>query len=343
VRPRGVGRSRRKDANACETPAHGAKPIGVHGEPGLVEDLSLLGVGRLDCAGVALERGVRGAEQQHPGPGDGERDTVPVDRDRERRIPAAVALEHEVRASAQRHRRSRPRVLELPDRVDPRPRGVYDDARADLHHLARQGVAHVGDRAAVEPHQLDSVQHDGASVGGAAEIRQTQPRIVGLGVGIEAGGAKAVEPQRRDESRGGRRRDHSAALGDGTRQTRVRPERAADRNSPVRAAPIDRKDEVERPNEVGRHEAVERAHLSLSLADEAEMAETQVAKPAVDELRRRARRSRSEVVALDECDAEPVPRRDLGDSGADDPAADDEQVEPLCPQALECERPLRHA
>ena len=73
------------------------------------------------------------------------------------------------------------------------------------------------------------------------------------------------------------------------------------------------------------------------------MAEPQVAQPAVDQLRRRARRARGEVVALDESDPEPVPGGHLGDARADDPAADDEEIEPLTPQALEGERALRHA
>jgi hypothetical protein len=58
----------------------------------------------------------------------------------------------------------------------------------------------------------------------------------------------------------------------------------------------------------------------------------------MDELRRRARRPRREVVALDECDREAVARGQLGHAGADDPAADDEQVEAFRPQPLEARR-----
>ena len=76
-------------------------------------------------------------------------------------------------------------------------------------------------------------------------------------------------------------------------------------------------------------------HLGERLTNEAEVAEPEVAQPAVDQLRRRARRARCEVVALDEHDPEPVPGSDLGDAGSDDPAAHDEQVEPPCSQALE--------
>ena len=148
--------------------------------------------------------------------------------------------------------------------------------------------------------------------------------------GVEACGAKAVEPERRDESHRSRRRDHPPPLRDGARQTRVRPERATDRNAPVRAAAVDREHELQRRDEMGGDVAAEGVHLGERLADEAEMPEAQVAKPAVDQLRRRARRARGEVVALDDRDVQPVPGSDLGDAGADDPAADDEEVEPPC-------------
>ena len=100
---------------------------------------------------------------------------------------------------------------------------------------------------------------------------------------------------------------------------------------------------MQRPDEMRRDDPAERMHLGERLPDEAEVAKSQVAQPAVDELRRCTRCARREVVALDENDPEPVPRRDLGDSGADDPAADDEQIEPFTAQALEGERALRHA
>ena len=203
-------------------------------------------MGRLDSAGIALERGVRGSEQEHVRPGDRESDAVPVDRDRQRGIPPAVSLEDEVRTPAQGHGRARPRILEPPDRVDPRPGRVDDGTRADIQRLVRENVAYLSDRPALETDQLDPVQHDRAGVGGAAEIRQTQPRIVGLRVRIETGGAEAVQPQRGDELRGGRGRDHAAALGDSPRQAGVRPESAADRDPSVRAAPVDREHEVER-------------------------------------------------------------------------------------------------
>ena len=125
-----------------------------------------------------------------------------------------------MRSSAQGHRGARPRILQPPDLVDPRPGGVHDGAAADLHRLAGERVAHLGDRPALEADQLDAVEHDTAGVGRAAQVREAEPRVVGLGVRIETRRPEAVEPQRRDELRGGRRRDHAAALGDGARQAR---------------------------------------------------------------------------------------------------------------------------
>ena len=67
--------------------------------------------------------------------------------------------------------------------------------------------------------------------------------------------------------------------------------------------------------------------LVMRLAHEPDVAEPQVAEAAVDQLRRRARRRAREVALVDERDREPVRRRRLRDAGADDPAADHEQVE----------------
>ena len=328
--------------DAGEAGADGAERVDVQRERSLLEDLSFLGRGRRDRAGVALEGAVRRPDEEASRPGDGEGDTRPVDRDRDRRAPAAVALEHEVRAPAQRHRRACPRILQPPDVVDPRPGGVDDGAHADLERLPGQRVSELGDRPALEPGELDPVEHGRARVGRAAQVGEAEPCVVGLGVRVEAGGAKAVEPERRHERRRGSGRDHPPPLRDGARQTRVRPERAADGNTAVRAAAVDREHELQRRDEMGRDVAAEGVHLGERLADEAEVAEPQVAKPAVDELRRCARRARGEVVALDDRDVQPVPGGDLGDAGADDPAADDEKVEPPRAQTLERRCSLAH-
>ena len=150
-------------------------------------------------------------------------------------------------------------------------------------------VAQLSDRPLLEAGELDPVEDDRSRIGRAADVRETEPRVVGLGVGIEAGRAEPVTPELRDELRRGGRCDHAAAIGDGARQACVRPERAADRDAPVRAAPVDREHEVERPDEVRSHEPAQLVHLGERLAHEAELAKAQVAQPAVHELRGRAR------------------------------------------------------
>ena len=85
----------------------------------------------------------------------------------------------------------------------------------------------MGDRPALEAVELDAVEHDGARVGGAAHVREAEPGVVGLGVGIEAGGAKAVEPEQRNELGRSGGRDHASPFRDGPgqalRTTRARP------------------------------------------------------------------------------------------------------------------------
>ena len=76
-----------------------------------------------------------------------------------------------------------------------------------------------------------------------------------------------------------------------------------------------------------RSDAQERAALVVRLADEPEVAHPQVPEPAVDELGRAAGRGRAEVAALDERDVEAGVGRLCRDRGADDAAADHEQVE----------------
>jgi hypothetical protein len=67
--------------------------------------------------------------------------------------------------------------------------------------------------------------------------------------------------------------------------------------------------------------------LVVCLSHEPNVAETQVAQAAVDELRRRARGTGAEVTGVDERDGEPRTRGVGGGGGADHPAADHEQVE----------------
>jgi hypothetical protein len=109
---------------------------------------------------------------------------------------------------------------------------------------------------------------------------------------------------------------------------------------PVRAAVVERQEEGDAAHEVRRDDVHQRAPLVVRLPDETDVPEAQVAEPAVDELRRRARRRAPEVAPVDECDGEAGMRGLVRDCRADDPAAHDEQVERPAAQLLECARPV---
>ena len=80
-------------------------------------------------------------------------------------------------------------------------------------------------------------------------------------------------------------------------------------------------------DEVRRDDVRQGATLVVRLAYEADVAETEVAEAAVDQLRGRARGRPAEVALIDERHGETDPRSVGRDPRADDPAADDEQVE----------------
>ena len=102
------------------------------------------------------------------------------------------------------------------------------------------------------------------------------------------------------------------------------------------AALVHREEEGQAPDQVRGDHAHEAAPLLVRLADEPNVAEAQVAEAAVDELRGRARRRRAEVALVNQRDHEPCARRLVGDSGSDDPGADDQEVELAAPELLEC-------
>ena len=239
-----------------------------------------------------------------------------------------------MRALAERHGAACGGILEAANRVDARAGGVDDRARPDQGRRAGEDVAHLAG-AALEADELDAARDDGAAVRSGPEIEQAEPGVVRARVRIDPGRAQPVGPQRGDELGRGGRRDEAAPLLRDPGQPRVRPERAADRHPPVRPAGVDREDERDPAHEVRRDPARERLDLPERLADEREVAEAEVAEPAVDELRGCARRPGGEVAALDERDREPVAGRELGDAGAEDPAADDEQVEALAAEPFE--------
>ena len=113
-------------------------------------------------------------------------------------------------------------------------------------------------------------------------------------------------------------------------------------NSPgtERPAAVEREEERQAVHEMRRDGAREGAALALRLADEPDVAETQVAQAAVDQLRRRARGARAEVAGVDERDGEPLARGMGRRRGPDHAAADHEEVERAPLEGLACRRPL---
>jgi hypothetical protein len=74
----------------------------------------------------------------------------------------------------------------------------------------------------------------------------------------------------------------------------------------------------------------------MRLAHEAHVAEAEIAETSMDELRGSARGRAAEVARVDERDREACAGGVSRDSGADDPAADDEQVEATLDELVEC-------
>ena len=90
---------------------------------------------------------------------------------------------------------------------------------------------------------------------------------------------------------------------------------------------VQRKEERQPAHEVRRDDVHQQAALVMRLAHEADVAETQIAQSAVDQLRRGARRRACEVPLVDERNRQTVCARCLRDARTDDAAADDQQVE----------------
>ena len=100
----------------------------------------------------------------------------------------------------------------------------------------------------------------------------------------------------------------------------------------VRALPPsarEREEELDRPHEVRRQLRQQQAPFSQGLVHEPELEHLEVAQPAVDQLARPARRSGGDVDRLDQPGRQAARHRVERDADAGDPAADDEDVEPL--------------
>ena len=98
-------------------------------------------------------------------------------------------------------------------------------------------------------------------------------------------------------------------------------------NAGRRAHLVEREQERDAVHEMGRDHRRQRAPFVVGLPHEAHIAQAQVAKAAVNQLRGGARRPASEVACVDERNGETGAGSVRGDRGADDATAGDEQVE----------------
>src|SRR5262249_51781911 len=101
-----------------------------------------------------------------------------------------------------------------------------------------------------------------------------------------------------------------------------------------RAAGIDRVDEAHRAYQM-RGKAAQPLALAGGLEDEPHLALLEVAEPFVDQLRRAARRPRSEIGLLDQSDAQAAERGVARYAGAVDASPDDQQVEALSLEGIQ--------
>ena len=225
--------------------------------------------------------------------------------------------------------RRRGRVLEGANAVDPRAGRVHDRARLDGERLARQAVAHLGAAHATrdlpERDHLRVVRDHTAGGGCRPHVGETEPPVVRERVDVDAAAAQPLEPEIRDALQRTRGRQQAAEPVAGERRVEREPE--PERPRPVGAVPVEREQERQPPDEVRRDGLEERAALAMSLAHELDVTQAEVAQPAVDQLRRRARGRPAEVAAVDERDREACLRRLVRDPGADDAASDHEEVE----------------
>ena len=307
--------------------AVGAEERAVERDRGLVEDLVDVRAVHLHVVGLPVVEPVGRPEQQHPLPRHGEGDPDLVVRDRQRRRPVLLRLEHDVRALAEPHRRPRTRFLQAADVVDPRAGGVDDSARPHLDRLSVDGHLPAGDASAsaVQRGDLGVVEHRRARRRRGADVGEAQPAVVRPRVRVEPARAEALRAQSRHEALRALGVDEPVQARAGERLVEDDPGLHDQR--PVRPAAVEREQERQPADEVRRTDAHQVPALLVSLADEADIAEPQVAQAAVDQLGRGARGRSAEVGAVDERDGEAGVGGLGRDPGADDPRADHEQIE----------------
>ncbi len=126
------------------------------------------------------------------------------------------------------------------------------------------------------------------------------------------------------------------------RERGVENETGLDRELAVRAVPVEGKQERQAPDEMRRNDVHQQSALVVCLSHKANVSQLQIPKTAVDELRRGARRTGAEVATVDQRNGETGPGGLRRDSGTDDSAADDEQVEPALAELLDRITARRH-
>ncbi len=229
----------------------------------------------------------------------------------------------------------------LPDHrlgvVGPDPGGVDHLPRPHLDVAAVLEVAHGGAHhplaLAQEPDHAGPVGHVRPERGGGAHQRHRVPGVVDAGVVVPDGADQGVLAQgghlaqrltprellvHRDAARPRRQAGHRVVQ----RETRCDV-------GPLPEAPLERVHERDRVDEVRREPLQQQTPLAQRLPHQPEVEHLQVAQPAVDQLGRARRRAAGPVAGLDQRDAEPAGRGVEGRPGADDPAADDEDVDLL--------------
>ena len=234
-----------------------------------------------------------------------------------------------MRAPAQPHRCAGARILEPPHMVDPGARRVDDNARVDRRSLLRRRAplrrrrVPRAERSATTSAPLST--HAPASAAARTFPRQSRASFVVA----SAYSAHDRSPSRRSDGtiRPGLDRAPTSQLIRDRASSRVEDDPALHERRAVRAASVQGKEERRSVDEVRRDDLRQHAPLVVRLAHEADVPETEIAQPAVDELRRRARCCAAEVARVDERDGEARSRRMCRDRGTDDPGADDEQVE----------------
>ena len=203
-----------------------------------------------------------------------------------------------------------------------------------VHHDLRP--AHL---AVDEPEgdDLCAVQDRGARLLRGEDVLEAEPRVVRPRVGIQRARAQPVETELWHELLRAIGRDEPVEAGPG--ESRVEEDPALHEGRAERAVPVERQEKREAVHEVRGDVGGQGTPLVVGLAHEADVAEAQVAEPAVDELRRRARRPRAEVARVDEGHRETRAGCVGGRRRADHAPADDEQVERRARERLACGGP----